>query len=129
MQIWILIGIGGFLGAIARYILGGEFQSSFTYFPAGTLAVNIIGSFLIGFIMFLAEFGGTFSEETRIMLTIGFLGSFTTMSTFSYECFKMLEENKILLFGANAFLTFAITILAVYLGKSSAIYIWSNLWS
>lgn len=120
MQIWLIVGIGGFIGAVSRYLASGWFQNSFTTFPAGTLGVNVLGSFLLGFVMYLSEYGGVFSEETRILLTIGVMGAFTTMSTFSYESFRMLEHNEFLLFGANMLLTVSFTLLAVYGGKVCA---------
>lgn len=120
MQIWLIVGIGGFIGAVSRYLASGWFQNSFTTFPVGTLGVNVLGSFLLGFVMYLSEYGGVFSEETRILLTIGVMGAFTTMSTFSYESFRMLEHNEFLLFGANMLLTVSFTLLAVYGGKVCA---------
>jgi len=120
MHILLLVGIGGFVGAIFRYLASGWIQGSIATFPVGTLGVNIAGSFLIGLVMYLSEYGGFFSEETRILLTIGVMGAFTTMSTFSYESFRMLEQNKFLLFGANVFMTVLCTVLAVYAGKLCA---------
>ncbi|GAB7014863.1 fluoride efflux transporter CrcB [Methanogenium cariaci] len=120
MQIWLIVGIGGFIGAVSRYLASGWFQNSFTTFPVGTLGVNVLGSFLLGFVMYLSEYGGVFSEETRILLTIGVMGAFTTMSTFSYESFRMLEHNELLLFGANLLMTVTFTLLAVYVGKVCA---------
>ncbi len=67
--------------------------------------------------MYLSEFRGYFNEETRIFLSIGVLGSFTTMSTFSYESFKLLEQNEMVLFSANIVGSVVLTLLAVYLGK------------
>ncbi|NLO77116.1 MAG: CrcB family protein [Methanomicrobiales archaeon] len=123
MQIWLIVSIGGFIGAILRYLLGGLFQGGIATFPVGTLGVNVIGSFLLGFVMYLSEYGGLFSEETRIFLTIGVIGAFTTMSTFSYESFRMLENNEFFFFGANLFMMMLFTLLAVYAGKVCAGYL------
>ncbi len=123
MQMWLLVGIGGFIGAIFRYLTSGWIQGSIATFPVGTLGVNTAGSFLIGFVMYLSEYGGVFSEETRVMLTLGVLGSFTTMSTFSYESFRLLEQHELLLFGANLLLTVLFALLAVYAGKICAGYL------
>ena len=118
----VLIGLGGFFGAIARYIVSGVVQNGIASFPVGTLFVNVLGSFLLSLIMNLSEYQGLFSDETRIFLTIGFLGSFTTMSTFSYESFKLLENKEINLFIINVTATLALTLLGVYLGRAVALW-------
>lgn len=111
------IGIGGFVGALLRYWISGWVQAGAVTFPLGTLAVNFLGSFLLAMVMFLSEFKGYFNEETRIFLSIGLLGSFTTMSTFSYESFKLLEQQEHLLFSVNVIGSVALTLMAIYLGK------------
>ena len=111
------IGIGGFVGALLRYWISGLVQAGAVTFPLGTLAVNFLGSFLLAMVMFLSEFKGYFNEETRIFLSIGLLGSFTTMSTFSYESFKLLEQQEHLLFSVNVIGSVALTLMAIYLGK------------
>ncbi len=117
MWLVILIGMGGFVGAISRYWISGWIQSGAIVFPLGTLGVNFLGAFLLSLVMYLSEFRGYFNEETRIFLSIGVLGSFTTMSTFSYESFKLLEQNEMVLFSANIVGSVVLTLLAVYLGK------------
>lgn len=111
------IGLGGFIGALLRYWISGWIQAGVVTFPLGTLAVNFFGSFLLAMVMFLSEFKGYFNEEVRIFLSIGLLGSFTTMSTFSYESFKLLEQQEHMLFSINVIGSVALTLLAVYLGK------------
>ena len=117
MSIWLLVGFGGFVGAILRYWLSGLIQSGFIIFPAGTLGVNFIGSFLLALIMYVSEYRGVFNEETRICLTIGVLGTFTTMSTFSYESIKLLEQSEHMMFGLNVIGNVSLCLLAIYLGK------------
>ena len=117
MSIWLLVGFGGFVGAILRYWLSGLIQSGFIIFPAGTLVVNFIGSFLLALIMYVSEYRGVFNEETRICLTIGVLGTFTTMSTFSYESIKLLEQSEHMMFGFNLLGNISLCLLAIYLGK------------
>ena len=117
MSIWLLVGFGGFVGAILRYWLSGLIQSGFIIFPAGTLGVNFIGSFLLALIMYASEYRGVFNEETRICLTIGVLGTFTTMSTFSYESIKLLEQSEHMMFGLNVIGNVSLCLLAIYLGK------------
>ena len=117
MSIWLLVGFGGFVGAILRYWLSGLIQSGFIIFPAGTLGVNFIGSFLLALIMYASEYRGVFNEEVRICLTIGVLGTFTTMSTFSYESMKLLEQSEHMMFGFNLLGNVSLCLLAIYLGK------------
>ena len=117
MSIWLLVGFGGFVGAILRYWLSGLIQSGFIIFPAGTLGVNFIGSFLLALIMYASEYRGVFNEETRICLTIGVLSTFTTMSTFSYESMKLLEQSEHMMFGLNLIGNVSLCLLAIYLGK------------
>ncbi len=117
MLLVLLIGLGGFAGAILRYWVSGWIQNGLITFPLGTLGVNFIGSFILAMVMYLSEFKGYFNEETRIFLTIGLLGSFTTMSTFGYESFKLLEQNEMMLFSVNVVGSVALTLFAVYLGK------------
>ena len=117
MSIWLLVGFGGFVGAILRYWLSSLIQSNFITFPAGTLFVNFLGSFLLALIMYASEHRGVFNEETRICLTVGVLGTFTTMSTFSYESIKLLEQSEYMMFGVNLLGNVSLCLLAIYLGK------------
>ena len=117
MHLWLTIGVGGFIGAILRYAMSGWIQNGITTFPLGTLGVNFIGSFFVSLVLYLSEYRGLFSEEIRIFLTIGVLGSFTTMSTFSFESFKLLEQGEIGALSLNVLGTLILTFLAVYLGK------------
>ncbi len=121
MNTLVLIGIGGFLGAVLRYLIGGWVQNGVLSFPLGTLSVNVIGSFMLSLVMYLSEYEGLFSSDVRIFLTIGFLGSFTTMSTFGYETFRLLEQRETVLFALNLMGTVTLSLLAVYLGKVVAI--------
>ncbi|MBX3071089.1 MAG: fluoride efflux transporter CrcB [Thermomicrobiales bacterium] len=90
------VGIGGFLGANARYFMSRAILDRFgTAFPWGTLTVNIIGSFLIGVIMeFLIRRSGL-DPAYRLFLVVGVLGGFTTFSSFSYETVVLLDEEKV----------------------------------
>ena len=86
----LMVAMGGALGAVARYGLSGWVQGLLsTSFPLGTLVVNVVGSFLLGLSFILLE-SLALSPGTRSMVTIGFLGAFTTFSTFSYEAIVLL---------------------------------------
>ncbi len=89
---WIFVTVGGATGALARYWLSGWVNVAFAgLFPIGTLVVNVLGSLLLGFGIHAME-AVPVSAEVRTMLTIGFLGAFTTFSTFSYETVTLLRD-------------------------------------
>jgi CrcB protein len=90
----------------------------------GTLVVNFIGSLVLSLIMYLSEHAGLFSEEIRIFWTVGLLGSFTTMSTFSYESFRLLEQNENMLFGLNVAGTVILTLAAFTWENLSCSILW-----
>ena len=94
----LLVGLGGFIGSIARYVLSGAMQQWLqnSSFPYGTMAVNIIGCFAIGCLNGLAESRQIISPEIRVFLVVGLLGGFTTFSTFGYETFMMISEGDYL---------------------------------
>jgi fluoride exporter len=95
------IALGGVVGTLARYFLQGWVQqrSGLASFPVGTLAINLVGSFILGFVVRLATGSTIISPDTRAALTIGFCGAFTTMSTFSYESMKLLSDGEYWLAG------------------------------
>jgi len=93
LQTILFIGIGGFIGANARYFISSFLQNSVTQtFPIGTLGVNVLGSFLIGFLALY--FQQIVSSEYRILVITGFLGALTTFSTFSYESVMLIEQGS-----------------------------------
>jgi CrcB protein len=95
MRIFWSVAVGGALGCVSRYYLTAFIQQrAGASFPAGTLIINITGSFLLGFIMRYALHSGAVSAETRTLLTSGFCGGYTTFSTFSYEAAMMLEGRE-----------------------------------
>ncbi|WP_292460711.1 fluoride efflux transporter CrcB [Methanothermococcus sp.] len=115
MRELLIIGVGGFIGAILRYIISGIIPVKFGL-PTGTLIVNLIGSFIIGFIMY-SSLTLDISPECRLLIITGFCGALTTFSTFSYETFSLLDEGYILKFIINILLNVFGCIGMVYLGK------------
>ncbi len=112
----IYVGIGGFIGAIFRFLLSNTLQGS-SRFPLGTLGVNILGAFTLSFITYSGEKALALPDSSRLFLTVGLLGAFTTMSTFSLESFKLLEEQQNILFLANLALNNLLCLTGIYLGK------------
>jgi len=119
-----VIGLGGALGAMSRYLTSGWVQTlSDSFFPWGTMAVNVLGSLALGFLMVWLQSTAA-TAEVRGLITVGFLGSFTTFSTFSYETAVMLRDGEwwraggytlgsivlgLMAVGAGAFLAAALT--------------------
>jgi CrcB protein len=116
MRIFWSVAVGGALGCVSRYYLTALIQQrAGPSFPVGTLVINITGSFLLGFIMRYALQSGVVSAETRMLLTSGFCGGYTTFSTYSYEAAMMLEDREYgratLYIGASVVLALAGTLL------------------
>jgi len=116
------VGIGGFLGSVMRYWLGGFLNqlSPRALFPYETLVINVSGCLGIGLLAGLAEFRGVLSPELRLFLMVGILGGFTTFSTFGYETFQLLREGDLLLAGLNVALQGTLGLIAVWAGYSLA---------
>ena len=121
-----LVGAGGFLGSVLRYIVSGYVQQSSgsVGFPYGTLAVNVIGCFVIGALSALAENRGVFTTEARLFVFVGILGGFTTFSTFSNETMNFLREGDNLRALANVAAQLILGLGAVWLGRSIVTAIW-----
>lgn len=86
------IGLGGALGSIARYFLGGVVQERLgSGFPYGTLAVNLLGSCVLAFLMVIATKPNAMGPNLRLALTTGAMGGFTTYSAFSFETMNLLQ--------------------------------------
>ncbi len=96
MRTLVFIGVGGMFGSIARYLTGQFFSKYLSLtLPVGTLAVNLVGAFLIGIIIGLGERHQWFTEPWHFFLAVGFCGSFTTFSTFAYENYELMREGHI----------------------------------
>jgi len=122
----LLIGTGGFIGSILRYLVSGSVQaaSHSIAFPYGTLAVNVAGCFLIGFLSELAEIRSFLSSDTRTFLIVGILGGFTTFSAFGNETMSLLRDGERALAMMNVSAQILLGLGAVWLGYSLAYQIW-----
>lgn len=117
MKNLLLIFTGGGLGSLARYGLSRLINSlSVSHFPFGTFFVNIIGCFLIGFIIFYTERYGEQADTWRLFLATGLCGGFTTFSTFSLENTQLLSDQRILFFFLYAAGSVILGLAATYLG-------------
>ena len=107
----LFVGIGGFFGAIARFLIAGYVQShASTLFPVGTLSVNVLGSFIIGFAALY--FSQVVAPEYKALVMTGFLGALTTFSTFSLENVAMLQQGEYFKTGLNIVLNVVLTLAA-----------------
>lgn len=117
MKVLLIIGTGGFLGSTARYIvqqlLADKLGASFPY---GTLAVNILGSFIIGLVYALFEQGSVLSPEWRLFLAVGICGGFTTFSSFAFESIQMLRLEQFLYLSLYMAFSLIGGLMATYLG-------------
>jgi CrcB protein len=112
-----MVGIGGFVGSIARFWLG----SYITYrlgarFPYGTFVINVSGSFLIGLAVTLLAEWSHWSANLLYLIPIGFIGGYTTFSTFELEAFRSLRSGDVLLSLLYVILSVTVGFLAVWLG-------------
>jgi fluoride exporter len=91
------VGLGGFLGANARYLLGGLISNRWgTAFPYGTFVINVTGSFILGFFLAYAEDRPFLEPSLRLMFAVGFVGAYTTFSTFEFETLRLIQEREFL---------------------------------
>jgi CrcB protein len=115
------VALGSAIGGVSRYLLGGLVQRMLdTTFPAGTLLVNVTGSFLLGAIIRYALETPSLTPEVRAFLTIGFCGGYTTFSTFSYETMALLEDGEWARAGAYITASVILSLIATILGLALA---------
>ncbi|MHB8958080.1 MAG: fluoride efflux transporter CrcB [Candidatus Limnocylindrales bacterium] len=118
---YLAISIGAVLGANFRYLLGGWISDRWgTSFPVGTFVINVTGSFVIGIVLTLVTERLAAPSWVRPMIAIGFLGSYTTFSTFSYETLALARDGAWVMAGLNVLLSVAASLVGVYLGTSLA---------
>lgn len=117
MQEIIVVGAGGFIGAVARYLLSGLIHRNLdSSFPWGTFTVNIVGCFLIGCLLYLVENRLVVSDQMRLFLGIGILGAFTTFATFSQEIIDLMRSGQNWLALANVLFSVGLGVLALWVG-------------
>lgn len=113
------VGLGGFVGANARYLLGGWIASRLgSAFPYGTFAINVTGSFILGLIMGTLE-GHVLSPMVRLALAIGFVGAYTTFSTWTYETIRLIETGSLGLATVNVIGSLLVGLLAAVGGLAT----------
>ena len=118
----LIIGAGGLVGAIMRYLVGGWVNDAAgnPSFPYGTLAVNVLGCAAIGLLAGLAETRGILSAEARAFLLVGLLGGFTTFSAFGLETITLVRDGALLAGLANVGVQVVLGLGAVWAGLSVA---------
>ena len=118
MQAYLLVGLGGALGAMSRYGFGlfiGRFHHG--SFPLGTFGVNIIGSLIMGLLIgYLARETPVLQSEIRLLVAIGALGGFTTFSSFSLDIVALIERGNLALAALYAIASLIIGVLALFIG-------------
>lgn len=118
---WLAVGVGGFTGSVARYLVAGAMERVFpgARVPMGTLVVNVLGCGLIGALAALIEFRGVLGPQARLLLLVGVLGGFTTFSSFGYETLELVRRGQFALGLANAGLQVLLGLTAVWLGHTA----------
>jgi len=118
MKVIFLVGTGGFVGSVLRYLISGWVFRLLDkpWFPVGTLAVNLVGCLAIGFLGGIAEQRRFFDPEIRLFLFVGILGGFTTFSAFIYETVSLTHDARLAAALLNIALQVVVGLLAVWFG-------------
>ena len=118
MSRYLLVVIGGGTGALARYVAASAIMTRFGgKFPLGTLAINVTGSFLIGFLMTVLTERWQVDPRWRLLLVVGFLGGYTTFSSFEWETYAAARDGEVLLGMINVAASVMLGYAAVWLGS------------
>lgn len=118
---YLIIGVGGFLGAIARYAIGVWIGQKWgRIFPFGTFFINVSGSFFIGLLMSLFTERFMVNPQWRLFLVVGFLGAYTTFSTFEYETGRLIKDGEWLIATMNVVLSVFVGFVALKIGEVMA---------
>lgn len=122
----LLVGMGGFVGAVSRYLVSGLVHRllPLSHLPVGTLVVNVTGCLVIGLLGALADARGLFSGPTRLLVFIGALGGFTTFSTFAFETLALARDGETFPAAANVALHLILCLLAVVAGDAIGRALW-----
>lgn len=116
-----MVMVGGALGSLARYVTGTAIMGRFgTRFPLGTLFVNVTGSFLVGLLMALLTERWQPHPNWRLLLVVGFLGGYTTFSSFEYETYRAIREGGPWIGLVNVTGSVLLGYLAVWIGSAAA---------
>lgn len=117
MTKYLFVAFGGALGSMLRFWAGGYVSTRLgTRFPYGTFVINVTASFLIGFVMTLLAERTHWSPNWRFLIPVGFIGGYSTFSTFEYETFRVFQDGEFLIAGLNLVLSVALGFLSVWLG-------------
>jgi len=123
MKHLLLVGLGGFIGSVARFLVSKlNLSWHFLSIPMGTLTVNVLGSFIIGILVGISVKSDLISTDLRLFLMVGFCGGFTTFSSFSSENLMLMQNGQVFTVLIYTSLSILLGFLAVYLG-----YIFTNL--
>ena len=122
MQLILLIGIGGAIGAIMRHFMGNWMHSLLgnSSFPYGTLAIIVLGCLLIGALIGISETRHELSSESRAFLMVGLLGGFTSFSTFGYETMSLMRDGSLIAAASNATVHIVFGLAAVWIGYAAS---------
>ncbi len=123
MKHLLLVGLGGFIGSVARFLVSKlNLSWHFLSIPMGTLTVNVLGSFIIGILVGISVKSDLITTDLRLFLMVGFCGGFTTFSSFSSENLMLMQNGQVVTVLIYTALSILLGFLAVYLG-----YIFTNL--
>lgn len=124
-MVWLAVGVGGALGAMARHLLNGALQSRFDIFPAGIFAINALGCLVIGVLAgLLASSRLELGETGRLFLVVGVLGGFTTFSSYGLDTLTLARGGHTGLAVGNAVGQMVVGLAAVWVGFSLGTWRW-----
>lgn len=118
---YLAVAVGGAIGAMARYFLGNSILSQIAVpFPTATFVINVAGSFIIGFFLTIVTERLSLDSHLRLLVAVGFIGAFTTFSTFEYETARLIEEGYLMQALLNVLLSVTVGFVAVFGGIFAA---------